>query len=114
MFHLDEALETEARYDIAKFCDFQEDVLDDLTSYFILKLPSLPEGGTYLVSGEEHRPDLLSYNIYKNTQYWWPLLIYNGIRSTEDLIAGTTIRFPSIDSLEALYFQLVALSRALG
>jgi hypothetical protein len=104
------------RYDIAKFVEwvtppFESPVYDILFSYFWTTVVALPQGGTFIVSGEENKPDLIAYKIYGNTQYWWILLLYNGLLSNEDIVAGTKLKYPLLSDLEAVYFKLMGLSR---
>jgi hypothetical protein len=42
-------------------------------------------------------PDLISYDIYGSTEYWWIICLYNGIVIVhEELFAGRTIKIPDI------------------
>jgi Base plate wedge protein 53 len=104
------------RYDIAKFVEwytpqFESPVYDILFSYFWNEVVSLPQGGVFTVSGEENRPDLVSYKIYGNTQYWWIILLYNGLSHNEEVVAGLELKYPLLIDLESLYFKLMGLSR---
>ena len=95
------------RFDPEFFFEYTDN-LDLLNSEFLRQLKELPENGTYTVSTEEGRPDLLSYKIYTDTQYWWLLLIYNDLVYVDDLVLGMTIKFPSLADLEAIYFSLTS------
>jgi len=105
MYYINSELETN-RFDLARFCEFKEGVFDDLDSYFLDALLKLPLAGAYAIEGEAVRPDALSVNLYGSTQYWWILLVYNGMVSHEELTIGKTIFYPSLDQLETLYFEL--------
>lgn len=109
MFYYDEDYESSAKYDLSKLVYYQDGCHDVLTSYFLAELPNIARLGERSVSVEENRPDLLSYNIYGDTQFWWILLAYNNILSFEDLLAGDTINYTSINELESVYFSLMAL-----
>lgn len=113
MFFIDTSLNTTTRFDLIKFLKFDIDNIDCLTSYVLSALKYLPEIGTYDVREEEYRPDLLSYNIYQDTQYWWLLMWYNSILSIRDLKSGMTIKYPSKNSLEDLYIYATNYSKVL-
>lgn len=98
---------TTERYDQGKFMEFTDNY-DPLTSSFMNDLISLPQVGKYTVQGEDGKPDLLSYRIYGDTQYWWVLLIYNRKFEFSDIKTGDEIVYPSVDSLEDVYFSLKA------
>ncbi len=97
--------DTEKRYDLSKFLEFSDNY-DPLTSSFTNNLISLPAGGEYTLQGEDSRPDLLSYHVYGDTQYWWVLLMYNSVIDYSELKTGTKIKYPNITDLESLYFSL--------
>ena len=106
MYYIDNETITIDKYDMAKFLEFDEDgVFDCLSSYFLSEIPKLPLSGNYTLRAEEERPDLLSYNIYGDTQYWWILLWYNNMLKPQDLKVGTIIKYPSLSSIEQLYMN---------
>lgn len=114
MFYVDLDYESLDRYDFAKFMEWTNDCHDILNSYFVSKLKNMPSAGEYVVQAEEHRADLLSYNIYGDIQYWWVVMLYNNILDTEDIEAGLTVMYPSLSDLEDLFFSLKALERTEG
>ena len=65
----------------------------------------------YTITNEQVRPDLLSYDIYSDTQYWWPLLLYNDILDINELQTGKIIHYPSLSNLEYLYEQASLLKK---
>jgi hypothetical protein len=99
------------RFDLQKFVGLTEDVYDYLDSYFIDKVAKLPVYGTTFVQIEEARPDLVSYRLYKTTQFWYILMLYNGMVSPFDLVEGQELKYPRIEDIEELYFSLNALQR---
>jgi hypothetical protein len=110
-FYIDLDLERKTRYDISKFICFQEDSRPEIiTSYMLDKIKSLPIHGVYVVQ-EEKRPDYISYKIYKETWYWWILMLYNGIIDVHDIKVGVQLKYPSVDSLEGIYFNLKSLEQ---
>jgi hypothetical protein len=104
MFYIDAETKTKDKFDLAKFMSFEEDlVFDSLNSYMLLQIPSLPTVGYYTVTREVNRPDLLSYKLYGDTQYWWIILWYNSLLKPQDLKAGLRIRYTSLAAIEQLY-----------
>lgn len=88
------------------FSDFH-DVLD---SAFFGRVKDLPLLGVFTVSVEEHRPDLLAFNVYGQTdesyKYWWVLMVYNDILVVKDLVLGMKIRYPSKSSVDSFMLDL--------
>lgn len=84
------------------------DNFDPLTSSFVKDLKNLSQFGQYVVQVEEGRPDLISFKIYGDTQYWWIILLYNDIIYIEDIQIGMSLKFPSLSDLETIYFSLMA------
>lgn len=109
-FFIDLTFQSPERYDLSKFFDYSSgDNHDILTSFFLLELKKLSESGNYFVQSEEGRPDLVSFRIYGSVQYWWIILEYNELLSYQDIKNGTTIKYPSVQDIEDLYFRLKSL-----
>ena len=104
MFYINN-LDTVTRYDTIKFFNFDVDNIDCLTSYMLKILKTLPVQGSYTLLNEDARPDLLSYHIYKDTQYWWLLLAYNSILDINDLKPRLIVQYPSLDNIEDVYLS---------
>jgi hypothetical protein len=104
------------RFDPVRFIAFRGDCFDPLNSYFLDAIKLLPVAGMYEVMDDANRPDMISAAIYQNdTQYWWPLLVYNDLWDITDVLLpypkiplGTMIRYFSIKDVEKLYFDLRA------
>lgn len=103
MFYINNEIETDVRFDTIKFFNFNVDNIDPLDSYFISNIQKLPATGTYTIVSEDKRPDLVSYQLYEDTQYWWILMIYNKILDISEFSAGTDIVYPDKSLLETLY-----------
>ncbi len=57
----------------------------------------------YIVQNKEmYRPDILSFNVYQSTEFWWLILLYNDIIDPLELKEGDRIAIPSLNSLKAL------------
>ena len=98
--------DTGVRTDLSKFMLFDVDSYDVNTAQIFTLIRELPVSGEYTVQGQDGRPDLVSYEIYNDTQYWWVLLIYNGMTDTSEIVHADTLRFPDLQSLEDLFFSL--------
>lgn len=109
MFYIDTAYQSNDRLDQGKLLLFQDNWYDNIPSYFMYKIKSLPIAGTLVVTNQIFRPDLISFDIYGDVQYKGWLMIYNDIIKKEDIISGRTIRYPSVASMETVYFTLTAL-----
>lgn len=53
----------------------------------------------------QHRPDLLSYDLYQNSNYWWIIVLLN--RDTlkdpiRDLKSGMTLRVLSLQAVKGI------------
>lgn len=106
MFYIDLDIKTQDRYDMCKFMEMTDDgVFDSLNSYVLYQIPLLQEQGIYVVRKEAERPDLLSYLFYKDTQYWWVIMHYNGLLSPKDIKTGVKIRYPSLSDIEQVYMN---------
>jgi hypothetical protein len=106
MFYIDPELDSEERYDMAKFMEWVNDNHDPITSNLFEDIRKIQSGGSYTIQGENGRPDLVSYEIYGDTQYWWILLVYNSLTTFNTFTNGEAINFPSLSALEDYYFSL--------
>ena len=113
MFYINLDYESKERYDMGKFMNYDVGY-DMLDSYFMSKIKSLRVHGQYAVQSEENRPDVLSYKIYGDTQYWWILLMYNSLLEPDELVAGLVIQYPYLGAIEDLYFELKSLETAVS
>lgn len=111
MFYINTDREFKTRYDLAKFMEWNNNCYDVLTSYFLENMPELEVLSTNIVTVEEQRPDLISFNVYGNTQYWWILMNFNAFVSIDEFINSVDYNIPSISSLEDMYFSLKSLER---
>jgi len=109
MFYIDLNTDYKERYAPSKFMEFSEEGHDILTSFFMLKLDGLKPAGSFTVTTEVGRPDVVSHKLYDSTQYWWMVLAYNNMVHFDELVTGAVLKFPSLSDMESLYFQLKAL-----
>ena len=105
MFYIIDELETTSKFDMIRFLDFNVDNIDCHGSYMLENIPKLPLIGILTITTEQYRPDILSYDLYGTTEYWWILMWYNSIVNISDLVSGVQINFPSKTSIENLYIN---------
>lgn len=111
-FFINLDLEALVRFDMAKFMEFVVDNHDPLTSRFFRDLRDLEIEGFFVVQGEGTRPDTISFKIYGDHQYWWVIMLYNDLFEVEDIVSGTSLKFPSLSGIEDLFFSLKSLESA--
>ena len=107
-FFIDPEFKSKERFDTGKLLEFNVDGFDVLNSTFLEDVKKLKKRGVYIVTSEEGKPDLLSFRIYGSPQYWWVLMFYNSIQTSDDLVTNMTIQYPSLNKLEELFFSLRA------
>lgn len=106
MFYINNENPSTDKYDLSKFIEMDDNgVFDSLNSYFLYQIPNLPIAGSFVVKNGAERPDLLSYQIYGDVQYWWVVMWYNHFIKPRDIKIGAVIKFPSLSSIEQLYLQ---------
>ena len=94
------------RYDMSRFMQWTGECYDPLSSFFMKRILNMGTATHYEVTQEENRADLLSYNIYGDTDYWWILLLFNGILCPFNIPSGTIIKVPSIEEISEIYTSL--------
>jgi hypothetical protein len=109
MFYINLDLNTKEKYNPINFLNIQDfDVYDTINSYMFYYIPLLPLYKTYRVTVEEGRPDLISYEVYKDTQYWWVILLYNSLCSVNEVKKGMMLGYPLLEDIEQLYLNAVS------
>lgn len=109
-FFINTDLESDERFDLAKFLEFNVDNYDVLNSRFLNDLDkTVPASGEFEVRVEEDRPDLLSNSIYNSTQLWWIVLYFNNLLSVDEYKSGNMLQFPTVPAVENKFFNLKAL-----
>lgn len=113
--------DSDLRYDVPRFADHTENVVDVLDSYIFEKvrgyyreqveLKNLSVDGIFEVTTQEHRPDLISYEIYEDTQYWWLLMEFNDIIDIFAIVSGVQMKYFKVSELEDIYFSLSSRQR---
>lgn len=95
-----------SRYDARKFVEFSFNTYIIETSFFYRELIKLPIQGVTKVRGEQYKPWLISYRIYKTEEMWDILAEYNQLISIFQFTEGLELRYPSLSSIEQLYFSI--------
>lgn len=106
MYYINNKMSSINRYDMSKFLEFDTDSYCILDSFLCSQIKNLPYSGALAVTTQVNRPDLVSYDIYGHTQYWWLIMLYNDYTSPTDLTSGALVKYPSLNSIENLYFTL--------
>ena len=109
MFYLNTDLKEQEypQFALEAFLAFKEDTYDIFDSYFLQNLTKLKEKGSYMISNDFYRPDLISNNIYGDVQYWWLLMEYNGFLSEKELKIGRNVKYFDLQDLYNLYYKCI-------
>lgn len=107
MFTPDLSFPSSLTFDIGKIMEFDDGFYDILTSTFAEKLVTLPIQGTFQVTTERFRPDLISYKIYGAEQFKIALMLYNNMTSFLEILPGVILNYPSLMSMEQILFDEV-------
>lgn len=83
---------------------FDTDIANNILSYFQIRtIPAEPDDYLYTIEPQyTYRPDLLAYDLYKNSKLWWVLTQRNLDVIQDpifDFVAGVQIYIPKGDSL---------------
>ncbi|MCQ2209654.1 MAG: hypothetical protein MJZ34_05130 [Paludibacteraceae bacterium] len=92
-----------SRYNLSYFLD--TNVVDGQKEFDFSSLPQIESisDQIYIVKDSDYaRPDVISWNVYGNCEYWWILMEFNGISDIwHDLIPGTILKCPYTTEIEA-------------
>lgn len=100
-------IETPVRYESSKFWPFNDvGGFDIIRSYFSQQLGYIPEFGDMEIVTNEGRIDLCALDALGETQYFWILLMYNGIIDVNELTTGKILKIPDKNKIEELYFRV--------
>jgi len=113
MYYYNDQIDVPKRFDLARFLEYDEDAecYDILTSYLCNYILDETHDGIFVVSSEEGRPELVSYKIYRDTQYWWILMYYNGLLSYEEVQSDMNLKYLRLPKLESYVLELRSKSR---
>ncbi len=105
-FYFNFDVESDERFVMEKFIEKDLDFFDVYNSNFLFLINEIKEYGEFKVTNEERRIDLISYNIYGSTQFWWMLLEYNDIVDQFAISKGDVLKFFDLSDLESKYHFL--------
>ena len=105
MFSPDTSFDSPLVFDIGKIMEFNEGFYDILTSTFLERLMELPIAGSYRVTTERFRPDLIAYRIYGEEQFKTVLMLYNNLTSYLEVLPGITLLYPSFRDMESIMLE---------
>lgn len=108
MFFINKTLQTTRRFDLQRFIERVDGAYEITNSYILIALRQLPAAGIFTIRTTPYRPEMISYEIYSDTQYWPYLMEYNNILELTDLTIGTQLNYFSLDKLEDLYLTLTS------
>jgi len=101
------------RFSPQRFIPWSDGVYDFIDSQFLRALDELAreeeEDGKKMVLEEDGRPDLLSYHLYSTVELWWVLMYMLDKLDPTDLQYGEIVRYPFVERLEQLVFQMKVL-----
>lgn len=109
-FLINNSVKTEKRYDLQRFVERIDGAYEVVNAYLLTALRQLKPAGQYIIKDLPHRPDMISHDIYGDTQYWYLLMDYNNILELTDLHKGRNLNYFSLVDLEQLYLELSAKS----
>jgi CTP:phosphocholine cytidylyltransferase-like protein len=52
-----------------------------------------------ITHNERYNAPLISYNAYRDENFWWHIMVYNGIEDTWELKPGVILRIPDMNEL---------------
>lgn len=102
----DNALTGNDRFSMTRFMEVVKNQYDPFWSYLINNIRMIPSAGSYLIGVEEGRAELLSYNLYGTTAFWWFLLLYNRKICPFDIKRGEYVKYPSRNHIDDFYMHL--------
>ena len=103
------SFQSEEKYDISKFLNFEQDVYDVLNSPFLAQVQQLPTVEYYYVDSGYREVDIISIEKYGDPFFAYLIQFYNN-DFRETFPEGTVLRLFSIDSLNEVYHNLATLS----
>lgn len=102
-------VQTPIRFESSKFFPFSEaGGYDIIRSQFARQLGYIPTVEEINVGVNEGRVDLIGLDALGSTQYFWIIMMYNGVTDVSQLKSNTKLRIPDKNSLEKLYFTVKA------
>ena len=74
--------------------------IDPLKDTVVPRLLAIQDYSVHIVAQDEKgAPDLISKKIFDTEDYWWHIMVYNGICLYTDIIEGMALRIPDLASI---------------
>lgn len=112
-FYLDKSYNYTNRFDLERFVNFSGEYWDIVQAPIFEAIKLFKPIGIYTISEYPFRPDVVSYNIYEDTQYWPYILSYNNIYNPMDLTFGLKLKYFDISNLDDLIYSYSNYNRKL-
>ena len=103
------SFQSEEKYDISKFLNFEQDVYDVLNSPFLAQVQQLPTVEYYYVDSGYREVDIISIEKYGDPFFAYLIQFYNN-DFRETFPEGIVLRLLYLDSLNEVYHNLATLS----
>lgn len=101
---------TAKRFDMMRYMAFREGYYDAVSSYFLQEARMLPAIGLYKITDVPFRPDMISFDLYGDTQYWWLVMLYNDEIFLEKLTQGRKLSYFALGDLDRLFYSATRLA----
>lgn len=108
MYYINSEVKPVQRYDLQRFIENIDGSYELINSYLISAVRDLVSVGIFTIRACPFRPDMISYEIYGDTQYWPLLMEYNNILELTELKIGIQLNYFSLDELEEIYLTLMS------
>ena len=105
--------QSEEKFDISKFMNFENDVYDVLNSPFLAQISQLPTVEYYKVDNGFKEIDLISSEKYGTPFFAYLIQFYNN-DFRETFPEGTVLNLFSLEDLNSIYYNLSTLSNSEG
>lgn len=74
--------------------------IDPLKDSIVPRILAIEDYSVHLVTQDEKgAPDLISKKIFDTEDYWWHIMVYNGLCLYQDIVEGMSLRIPDIASI---------------
>lgn len=71
--------------------------IDPLRDKLMAAIAKISTYDSHVISQDEnYAPDLISYNYYGKEDFWWHIMVYNGMFRYKEFVAGVSVKLPSM------------------
>lgn len=80
--------------------------VDPLKDKLVTEIMKIRDYKNHAVTQDERgAPDLISLREYLSDEFWWHILVYNGVGSYRDIVEGRDLRIPNMASVISIVTQ---------